>query len=645
MKKTLILIIFTLFCAFFSKVFGYGNIDMHPAINKVIVDEFIRRLPTYKTNYTEFNKFNNYNFILFDITDFKGEDVTWGGNEWIRTGISTKTASKWIQRGGYTADEPELVAALRHFYDPVMNEGYLYLTDLGWYPGENPKIDAVFWAFEGADPKGNNNWTWNQGKDNMVLALRTADNTKKNEYTAKAMRCLGEVLHNTADMGLPAHVRNDAHGGWGFIGGRTDPYEAITTNRPDWANKYGVKNCDPDLATYFRSATNARYINMYLAKFTNKYFFSHETISGTGVESYSSYNGFKNYSLPKLENFTYDPVDFSYSKTFPSGREVKMCVDQSLFMGYISGDFRSQPRVDMSSAESQAAELLPDIVEAGINVIRNFIPNLQVTVSVNGKTGEVSGEIKHIADSEDSNTIRYSGDVYILVNSKRTSSITATDGKFTGKLSGLKNGDKVIAEIEFAGIIVDSDENKVNLNALSLLNMGDFTVRAELVWNNSFKFAGYDRDQFSDWKLTPTNSTITASSLSLNKPTSFSPHSVQIFSVSFNPSTQKVESFHIKATNQSGDGRNKILFDISLNSPAAPAKWFNAGGCELMYLSLTDIQNKVNYSETRYTLKPLDDGSGNSGWVVDLETNASCLKASDGFGHITSIRFSSATTK
>lgn len=645
MKKILFAFIcFVLIGTYFSRVFGYGNVNTHPAINKVIVDEFEKRLSTYKTSYTEFKKFSNY-YFSFDIRTYKGLDVTSAGQEYIYTGITSKTCSGWIQRGGYTADEPEIPAALRHFYDPEMNEGYLYLTDLGWYPLGNPKIEAVFWAFEGTDPSGNNEWTWNQGKENMELAIRTADQEEKDGFTAKAMRCLGEVLHNTADMGLPAHVRNDAHGGYGPIGGRLDPYEFLTSSNPDWAEDYGVKKCDPDLANYFRSSSNAKYINIYLAKYTNKNFFSQETISGEGVDNYNSYNGFKNYTSPKLENFRYDPLTFGYYKSFPSGREVKMCVDQSLFMGYISGNFRSQPRIDTSCVRSQAAELLPNIVEAGINVIRNFIPYLKVNLSVNSKTGEVSGDIKHITDSEYPNSISYAGDVKLLVNGKKTTIMTATDGKFSGKVSGLKNGDKVVAEIEFADIIVDSDESKINLNALTLLNMGDFTVRAELVWNNNSKFAGYDRDQFSDWKFTSANSTITETNLSINKTTYCAPHTVEVFTVSFNPSTQKVESFQIKATNYSGDRQFKVNYDISLKNPAVAAKWFQAGGCELMSLSLTDIQNNVNYTETRYSLKPLNDGSGNSDWAVDQVLNASCLKANDGLGHITSIKFNTSTTK
>jgi hypothetical protein len=383
---------------------------------------------------------------------------------------------------------------------------------------------------------------------------------------------------------------------------------------------------------------------MYLAKFTNKNFFSNETISGEGVKSFSSINGFKDYSSPKLENFTYNPETFGYYKTFTSGREVKMCVDQSLFMGYVSGNFRSQPRVDISCVESQAKELFPDIVEAGINVVRNFIPNLQINLTVNSKTGQVSGDIIHTTDAEYPNSIGYGGDVNFWINGKlSTTAFTASNGKFAGTLSGLKNGDKVIAKIEFADITVSSEELKVNMNALTILNMGDFTVRAELVWNT--KWAGYDRDQFSDWKFTSANASISATNVSIGKTTYCQPHSVEIFTVTFNPSTQKVESFHIKATIMSSDGMNKDVYDISLKGTASNAVWYTSGGCDLMNLGYTDMLSKVNYSEIRYKLTPINDGSGTSEWIVSSTIDATGLKSSDGMGHATGIRFYSTTTK
>lgn len=632
-----------------ATVNAFYNVYVHPSFNSAIVYEFKSRLPLYIKSHPTFQKFEKYSFNL-DVTSLPGPAVTAPGNWYITEAEKSKTAVDWIIHGGYSADEPEIPASLRHFYDPEMNEQVLYLTNTGINPPfKNPCIDAVYWAFTGIETDGANPWTWKKGKEYMELALEEADATKKNAYLAKAFRCLGEVLHNTADMGLPAHVRNDAHGGFGYLAGGEDPFESLF--RAAWVQEFGSALCDPGLASSFRSATKAQDINVNLAKFTNKNFFSHETISGVGVKAFSSANGFKNYKSPKLEDFRYDETDFGYYRKFPSGREVKMCVDQSLFLGYISSNFRSTPRIDFSCVYSQASELVPDIVEAGINVVRNFIPEFEVSVSVNAKTGEVIGQVSHVTDAEYTSTISYSGVVDIWVNGKLVKDkIVAKDGKISGTLSKIGNGDKVIAKISFADITISSPEVKIDTKSLNLLNMGDLTVRAEIVWNAASRWKGV-RDQFSDWKLNSSNSTITATTLDLNKPKNFSPHYVEEFSVTFNPSTQKVEQFSIKATIQvsDGTGNSKCVYTISMDKPApTAAKWFSAGGCDLMVLNLEQMKKNINYSEERFIYKPVGDpapdGTYAYDWVLDTTVGVNGLIESDGMGHSTGIRFSTATT-
>lgn len=103
-----------------------------------------------------------------------------------------------------------------------------------------------------------------------------------------------------------------------------------------------------------------------------KIFFSDETISGTGVETYSSRNGKKDYPSSKLEKLLYEADNFNYFSTMPSGRKIEMCNDQSLLLGYLTQDFRSYPRVTKKNASSQATELIPMIVYAGSQVMRKF---------------------------------------------------------------------------------------------------------------------------------------------------------------------------------------------------------------------------------------------------------------------------------
>ncbi|GEM_PF-2999441 len=433
-----------------STALGYDNKTAHREFNRAIVDKFVERS-------ARLPEFQSYFFSL-DSVDLKGPVITKSGWWDPTTEEKELTAREWIIEGGYTADEPEVPAAYRHFYDPLgLNNGKKYLTDINRALAVfNPEVDAIFWHFYGNDPNGINEWTWENGKKYIINALQSADEATRNGYLARAFRCLGEVLHNTADMGCPPHVRNDAHGGYPGLGG-SDPYESGFN--PAWGNKYAGGACDPNLKSLFTGATTAIEINKAMAEFTNEYFFSQDTISGTGVETYTSRNGMKDYPSPKLEKLEYEDDSFNYVYTFPSGRKVQLCNDQSVFLGYITRNFRAAPRVTLRNVESQATELVPAIVEAGVNVMRNFIPRFEITVRFDPEQKELSGEIKHIPTDEYPNTINYSGPVKFLVNN-RVSKIEAqaSGGKFSVKAPDLKGSEKVVAYISFGGIQIRSPE-------------------------------------------------------------------------------------------------------------------------------------------------------------------------------------------
>ena len=217
------------------------------------------------------------------------------------------------------------------------------------YP--NPHTDAIEWAL-GDTYKGESNiWSMRLGKANMILALTEKDTNKRKEYLAAAYRCLGETLHNTADMACPPHTRNDSHaaplglaGSW--ILGSPDPYEELYT--PALTANYKDNIPDPELKAYFSSCQTIRSINTRLAQFTNANFFTNETINGTGLETYTAINKDAKYSAPLLQNLEYLPESFSFVKKFPSGREVILARYQSYFR------FRGYPYIDKKAAHSQA---------------------------------------------------------------------------------------------------------------------------------------------------------------------------------------------------------------------------------------------------------------------------------------------------
>jgi len=448
MKK--ILFILVILVVFSSIAKSYDNKVAHREFNKYILAKFIE-------DYKKWSEFKNYTFLM-DISSLPGEAITNSGWWSPTTSNVSYTAEKWIIEGGYSADEPEVPAAYRHFYDPLAVDGKTYLTDLNKATALfNPEIDAINWHFIRNDPTKANEWTWVLGKEYMVKAMQTSKEAERNEYLAKAFRCLGEVLHNTADMGCPPHVRNDAHGGMGL--GGPDPYESIFN--PSWIASRYRNEIGESFKTYFEEAKTAMDINIELAKFTNKYFFSDETISGTGVETYSSRNGKKDYPSPKLEKLEYEEDSFNYYSTMPSGRKIEMCNDQSLLFGFLTSHFRSYPRVTKRNVESQATELIPMVVEAGKQVVRRFIPIFEITISINSLEKKLTGEVKHIATNEYAMSIAYNGKVGFIVDGK-ISDIYAncTNGKFELEEMDKKiaTNSKVRAFINFAVIKIVSDE-------------------------------------------------------------------------------------------------------------------------------------------------------------------------------------------
>jgi len=472
MKKIKLTLIILL--AITSIARSYDNKTTHRDFNDAIVAKF-------KTAVPEWNEFKNYAFG-FDLVKVEGPAVTAGGKIIVTTETKSFNLTEWIKEGGYSADEPEAPAAYRHFYDPVSNDGKSFLTDINVAGAQfNPDVDAVFWHFMGNDVNGNNEWSWHVAKDYMGKAITNSDEKFRNLYLAKAFRALGEVLHNTADMGCPPHVRNDAHGGFGL--GGSDPIEG--SFQSSWISGFSGNKCDAGLTTLFKASANAMNINKELAKFTNRYFFSDETISGVGVEEYSSRNGKKNYSSPKIDKLQYQTETFNYLQTFTSGRTVQMCNDQSVLLGFLTQDFRSYPRVTLKNCESQASELVPAIIEAGSYVMRHFFPVLSVSMEVKPADKKIEGTISHKATNEYPNTIRYNGKVSFLVDGKISgTTVLASNGTFTvtetdKKFPGAK---KIVAYIELAGIMIKSDESGLD----DVPKFNHFTFTIELITKSKF---------------------------------------------------------------------------------------------------------------------------------------------------------------
>jgi hypothetical protein len=480
---------------------SYGNKKVHPDLNSFMVELFQQQ---HKQGSLPTNDFTNYTFNfeglekikgtaiikdgLFNVNDVAAEGVVAGIGAMVEKNVvsmvyavegpAEMTSKQWIVTGGYSADVPEVPASLRHFYDPTQPSGDRYLTDitnakimgsLQKYAFNNPKIDGLKWALGVPGDKSNSpqdhQYTWERGKMWMQMALKETDTDKKNEFMALAWRSLGETLHMIADHGCPPHVRNDAHPSplWGnnSLFGNPDPYEEfmdiISRDYPNDFAAFVKGQPDPTLAQQFKAATIAEEIGHQLAVFTNTNFVTNETISGKDKEgniriqiTHPQYP----YFSPVLDQMTYDPDSYCYV----SSSGIKQCTDRYYFAKMVPK--YCEPFVDIFCVQSQAKVLVPNLVEAGANVIRLFIPKLIVEISSLDK-GIIKGSIKHKTDNEYLQEIFYTGKVTFEIKNSSNKLIDekeadALGGVFEANLK-LAKGEKICAKVEFGGVEVRSE--------------------------------------------------------------------------------------------------------------------------------------------------------------------------------------------
>jgi hypothetical protein len=454
-------------CVYLIGVFllsGYGNKTAHIGINTAIVDGFASR---YINTSSPLPKFKNYLFVLDGSVGMPGEAIVASGFELVNTDQKKYNAKLWMIHGGYSADEPELPASFRHFYDPTEPEGERYLHNHLDYLEEkldplffNPRVDHIEWAITHPDHEYN----WMNGIKHVKMALEEPNPDTRDEHMAFAYRALGETLHLLGDMGCPAHVRDDSHpapfgrkGVAGFFGS-PDPYEEVFESFKYINEDFSKGEPDVDLKSKFRKAVRIEDIARELAWYTNQNFFTEQTIQGTGV--IPRIHPEKTYPLPSLNSCEYDPETYSFSKTI-SGEEVILCKDKRFAIGSFA--LRGYPYIDEECVASQGMVLIPQIIEAGANAIRLFIPELKVKVEKYDQQ-VLSGKVIHTTDQEHGFEIRYNGIVEILNarGFKSLGKVQAVNGSFQGTIDLSKmdfdlQSDQLVAQIEFGDIYVNSE--------------------------------------------------------------------------------------------------------------------------------------------------------------------------------------------
>ncbi len=298
----------------------------------------------------------------------------------IEEGLVRSPFAWWVEEGGYTADEPESFMAMRHFYDPLaraydVENGVLasYLTDAldPWMSpilmGHNPRMDAKTWATS-ASP-----YSWFRGMQGLdfIDELEIGDPDRGREFGA-VWRSLGECLHLLADMTLPAHVRNDAHpGAWWPKTLAGDPYEDYVT--AEVVSRCAAGAAPEAVRALLKDVRDPGVLMHGLALFTNRHFFSKDTIVGkdgaTG-DLVDPANGAAAYPAPRLEFYKFDPAGGGVG--FYNTPNGLFAAAQRLRDG--------SHTVSSPTATGQALALIPAAIEAEVKMIDLYMPRMRVVI-------------------------------------------------------------------------------------------------------------------------------------------------------------------------------------------------------------------------------------------------------------------------
>lgn len=388
------------------------NVTAHPAINTEALAYF----------FAHEGSGEKYKYSPVDRTTvYTGIGVLESG--WFNApdGPISKNITGWLGHGGYSADEPEVYAALRHFYDPLaLNGGVSYLTDHidEFCSIANPGMDAKTWGLTAPD----NLYRWKKGLEMYKYAMEMTDSREAN--LTLAYRALGETMHLIADMTLPAHVRNDSHP-W------SDPLEGNVTGAMVIASKgYPVDS---------RVSLDGLPGNLFdqLATFTNQYFYSNDTIFDEPSDTLP-FNELAHYPSPQFKDLTYDPKRCVYSGTF-NGIPVPMIEETASFyvlkmvlLGYSARV--TKYHVPPTYASGYARVLIPIAIHANAKMIDMFFPTINLTLTttnIGNNQVHLQGEMKH-DDAKDPawqelgmGAIKYTGPGAVMTSSNGTASNVA----------------------------------------------------------------------------------------------------------------------------------------------------------------------------------------------------------------------------
>ena len=425
------------------------------------------------------------------------------------------TWSQWLMEGGYTADEPELWQALRHFYDPTrpsapwLSDRHAGLYSATWKVGSkvyaDPKMDAITWAVTGPARNGQpeNAFSWKKAGEYMRQAWScTSSPEEKDRLFAAAWRSIGETMHLVADMTTPAHVRNDAHAAKlpsGSMG--PDPYETrVSEGRIkgicDGIGRHALElypafrdRVDNKLRPQIQSASEPATLMHAVAKWTNENFFSKDTVAGIAEihrrdgskvrVTVTNANGMPPYPAPRLEDCRVDPVFEGHDELTTYTRKVTghdVAMARLTWTSEWHGFFKTALRwkafiMEDDVALSQANILIPLAVLANTHVVDWAIPRVEVVINdIDQQTKRLQAEVLHTPSGLYATPLSYSTGAgpawkrfaHIKINGRTVApascKLTVSDNRIQASLSGLDlRRKRVQVVIDLGGFTVESE--------------------------------------------------------------------------------------------------------------------------------------------------------------------------------------------
>jgi hypothetical protein len=506
-----------------NEVPAYDNVYSHTDINRCSVSKFARDV-SFDIFGKKYKKFRKYDFAK-NYYEMEGYAVKASGTFEVEEWLQESNYQKWIEMGGYSADEPELYSSLRHFYDPLTiqtdkhtHQKVSYLTDhasdfLDKVNGTgiaivDPLMDAREWALKGPARRGypENRYSLRRGVEYMRRAWAEKNIKLKDKLFAAAWRSCGETMHLLSDMTVPAHVRNDAHPGYPagkiFSGMRYDPYEYYVTKNHDKIKAWSKRKADRAVSGKIDASKDAFSLFHLVALYTNHNFFSADTLAGKNQngQKVRSANGMLAYPSPNLDRCVLDPEGFY--KDRKTGIHVAHAdwADNTWWntRNYLRETFLPSISNNFNAAYSyedvvidQAKLLIPVAVNANCKLLEMFIPEVKVKLkNWDEKKRVLTGSITHVLSGVYADRVLYPGRKPLLFNNagdrgKSWSSLTLNDHRYSevmddyaltisnnqlkislGEKIKLNNNGENLAQLKlfFGGFWVRSNDMKLSLS-------------------------------------------------------------------------------------------------------------------------------------------------------------------------------------